>query len=112
MTRMCAWCGKWMGEVCPHCLRPAMNVRAMNPRARAVSWLLHLRNFGDLRVYVCDSKSGDPCRMVLFVAGLGGVTHGICGECDAEQHKTFDRQKNVIAQWRRANERTDSDPAS
>lgn len=94
-----------MGEICPHCLQPATAMRSRGGWiSRAINRILSLPRLEDIPiVYLCDSKPGEagPCRMIIFAAGLGGTTHGICEECDAEQHRILDMQKKVIAAWRR-----------
>jgi hypothetical protein len=85
MTRVCAWCKEPMGEICPHCLEPAICVSArMTWRGRVIYWLLELLRHRVLKLYICPGSLalGAPsCGMILFAGGLGGETYGICEAC-------------------------------
>lgn len=89
MTRTCAWCGKFMEEVCPECGRPAICVNpsggARGLRARLLRRLLLGRVHIELKLFVCTP--GILCPQVVFVGGLGGTRYGICESCDVEQRK-------------------------
>jgi hypothetical protein len=95
MTVTCSWCLKEMGEICPHCGRPAIPVvfewRLLFANLRIVILLAALgmlrHKWTEARLYLCTP--GSSCRQVLFLRGLGGASHGICNACGDQQRKDF-----------------------
>lgn len=89
MTRKCAWCGKVLGEVCPHCMSEAVHVsRRMTWRGLVLYYLLSLSKFREVQIYICPGSlrfGQASCNMILFAGGLGGVSHGICEQCSAAE---------------------------
>jgi hypothetical protein len=84
MTICCAWCQKFLREVCPSCGHDALPF--------FFSWRLFLHGFrGGLRhlalriaysrltdqLYMCNMI----CKQVLFLRGLGGIGEGLCDDC-------------------------------
>lgn len=89
MTRKCAWCGKFLEEVCPECGRSATALaRAKGWRARIAHWLLRFPS----NVFFCSNFG--KCSTVIFTAcGVGPLTHGICPGC---RKKEAERERRVF----------------
>jgi hypothetical protein len=85
MTQICGWCKKELGEICPHCGSTAIPM--------LFRWRFFLRGFhgalqllGLLIAYRrllmgCMFQCTGVCLQVLFLKGLGGISHGVCPEC-------------------------------
>ncbi len=95
MTITCAWCKRDLGEVCPECGQPASSFADCNPRLfvehfwRAFA-LVCMRLFFAAQtpsLRVCRARD---CRQILFLAGLGGTSHGICEPCRDENRVKFE----------------------
>jgi hypothetical protein len=100
MTIVCGWCRKEIREMCPHCGMAAAPIefrwRFFLSDFRAALPLLALwiryRHLVD-RLFTC----GGVCPQVLFLKGLGGVSHGICEECNTKtRFAQCSRERGVV----------------
>lgn len=95
MTRTCAWCGKFLGEVCPECGGRAWRL------GRIARWLWRPFFKTQLlsRVYVCSNwRAERTCYTFLFFAGGNGpMSHGICAECRAKENERERRAFESLA---------------
>jgi len=109
MTRRCSWCGTWLGEKCPRC--GAGNPHRSGYTRKIETTIPDQRGYReDNRISEGSHGSGhytdDPlsprlykcsnaqCNLT-FVEGDGGLTHGMCENCEKKtrQGELHDKER-------------------